>query len=169
MLSEVFYVHQMLYYIFSQSFLIFQKFASKLLCSFDLLRISGPYFSGMPNPEHRNHYKHFQKSHRVSWLGPYSGSQHIFLLHTPEAAGSCPCSQEGQLSLREKLGKIKRPPIPHIFPQRFSTLATISHKLWERQFANTHSWHGTKIKVRKLYLNTFMDSIYLFFTEFYAV
>lgn len=60
---------------------------------------------------------------------PYSGTQHIFLLHILEAAGSCPCSQEGQLALREKLGKIKRPPIPHILPQCFSTLATLSHKL----------------------------------------
>lgn len=55
----------------------------------------------MSNSEYRNHYKHFQKSHWASWLGPHSGSQHIFLLHAPEAAGSCPCSQEGQLALRE--------------------------------------------------------------------
>lgn len=123
MLWEVFYVDQMLYNVFSQSFLIFQKFASKLSCSFDLLRISGPYFSHVPNPEYRKHYKHFQKSHRESWLGSYSGSQHIFLLHTPEAAGSCPSSQEGQLALREKLGKIKRRYAPHYLPKTFFHLS----------------------------------------------
>lgn len=117
----------------------------------------------MSNPEYRNHYEHFQTSHQASWLGPYSGTQHIFLLHAPEAAGSCPCSQTGQLALREMLGEIKRPPIPHILPQCFSILATLSHKLWERQFANTHSWHRTEIKVTKLYSNTFTDSIYFFF------